>query len=235
MVRRHLDLPVYEVSTPTLTSPHCHRRMDCSGDHATKRSHGFGFTHRHNTLRNPIARKAVKPAGLAYNVEVPFWIPDTSLRLADILVRTGTFHANEQYTCPIVYDVTVRSPFTTDALKSAAALRAGASEVGEKEKYQTLRRNLHNALQLHDTDPILPLDWQFFPLAFDTYGAPSMNTTKFIEEHALKIAFRTTTSYANAKQTIEQHLSYSIWSSTAEAILSRLHSSLAALTTPLQV
>ena len=141
----------------------------------------------------------------------------------------------EQHTRRIAYDVTVRSPFKTHALKSAATLRAGASEVGKKEKHQTLRRNLRNALQLQDTDSAPPLELQFSLLAFDTYGAPSMNTTKFIEEHALKIAFCMITSYANAKQTIEQHLSYFIWSSTAEAILSRLPSSLAALTTPLLV
>ena len=56
MLRRQLDLPVYENSTPTLTCPHCHRRMNCRGDHATKCSHGFGFTHRHNTLRNSVAK-----------------------------------------------------------------------------------------------------------------------------------------------------------------------------------
>ena len=232
MLRRHLDLPVYHDTTPTITCPHCHRRMDNRGDHATKCSHGFGYTHRHNTLRNAIARKIFKPAGLAYNIEVPFLIPDSNLRPADILVQAHSSQVSESPTRPTAYDVTVRSPFTTHSLKSAATVRAGESEVAEKQKHQTLQRNLRNALNLHDTDPVPPLHWVFFPVAFDTYGAASKRTTTFLEDHARKIAYRTTTSYANAKQTIEKHISYSIWSSTAEAILSRLPSSLAALATP---
>ena len=39
----------------------------------------------------------------------------------------------------------------------------------------------------------------------------------FIEAHARKIAYGTSTSYANVKQNIEQCISYSIWSSIAEA------------------
>ena len=223
-IRRHLDLPVYEDTGNTLICPHCSKNMDQLGDHSSSCGHGFGFPHRHNTLRNALARAVLKPAGLSYNIEVPFLIPDCARRPADILVQPCPPLANGVLEKPIAYDVTVRSPYTSSARCTAATKRPGGAEIAERDKRNELKRHLRDAFRLTNDDPIPPLDWKFVPLAFDTYAAPSALATTFIEEHARKIAYRTSALYAHAKQNIEQCISYSIWSSIAEAILSRLPS-----------
>ena len=184
--------------------------MDPRGDHATKCKHGFGITHRHNSLRNCIARQLFKPSGLAYRLEVSFLIPDTAHRPADILVQAGPPPPGALPERPTAYDVTVRSPFRSGIINKAAKQRAGAAEAADADKVQTLNRTLRDALLIAATDPIPPLDWTFTPLAFDTLGAPSARTVSVIEVHAQKIAFRSCMSYAAAKSRIEQHLSYSI-------------------------
>ncbi|CDF35682.1 unnamed protein product [Chondrus crispus] len=45
--------------------------------------------HRHNTLRNQLATHAFRVAGRACTLEVPFLIPNTNHRPADILVQPG--------------------------------------------------------------------------------------------------------------------------------------------------
>lgn len=78
---------MYDGSGLPLICSHSHNLMDALGDYPSQCSHYFGTIHRYNTLRKCLARDVFKAAGLAYQLEVPFLIPDTQHRPADILVE----------------------------------------------------------------------------------------------------------------------------------------------------
>lgn len=113
---------------------------------------------------------------------------------------------------PIAYDVTVRSPFRASVLHHA--------ERGETDKRSSLERTLRAALRRSVSTPIPQLGRSFKPLSFDTLGAPGAGTAAVFDEYASRIAFRYSTAYTASKLRLDQHLSYSIRPSTAQAILS---------------
>lgn len=139
MLRRYLGITVYEDSTQPLLCSHCNQPMDPYGDHATICKHGFGVVHRHNTLRNTLARHVLKGTGLSYTIEAPFLIPHTSSRPTDILVQPTPPPTGEAPGRPTAYDITVRSPYIHGKIRQAALRRAGAAEEAESDKVRTIR------------------------------------------------------------------------------------------------
>ena len=222
MLRRHLDTPVYDDSIKPLLCSHCSRPMDTRGDHAAMCRHGFGVVHRHNTVRNALARHAFRAAGLQCDLEVPFLIPGTAHRPADILVQPAPPPAGALPDRPTAYDVTIRSPYRAGALVPAARRLAGAAEVADADKLRTHARTIRSALHLQSDATLPPLDWYFVPLAFDTLGAPSARTTAVLDSLAHQIAIRTGATLGTAKSRLSQRLSYAIWSSVAAATLARM-------------
>ena len=128
MLRRHLDTPVFSDSIRPLICTHCRRPMDPRGDHAAICAHGFGVVNRHNTVRNLLARHAFRAAGLSCNLEVPFILPGSDARPADILVQPTAPPAGAPPDRPIAYDVTVISVYRGGTLSRAAQELAGAAE-----------------------------------------------------------------------------------------------------------
>ncbi|CDF35250.1 unnamed protein product [Chondrus crispus] len=222
MLRRHLDTPVYDDSRSPLTCSHCGRAMDARGDHAANCKHGYGVVHRHNIVRNTLARFAFRAAGLACDREVPFLTPGTAHRPADILVQPAPPPAGALPDRPTAYDVTIRNPYTAANLSLAARSVAGAADAAHTSKLQTHQRIIRAAMHLESAAPLPVLDWHFMPLAFDTLGAWSAQTTAVLEDVAHKIATRTGTTYGIAKTRLAQRLSYAIWSSVASATLARM-------------
>ena len=199
--------------------------MDPMGDHASICKKGFGVVHRHNSVCNAFARHVLRPAGLAYSLEVPFLLPNSSRRPADILVQPTPPRPGERARKPTAYDITVRSPYIRSNIYEAAQSFAGAAELADKDKLRKHQQVVRN-VQLANANRLpTELDWTFVPLAFDTLGAPSARTRAVIEEHAIKIAFRTPATPATIKLRLQQRLSYVVWSSVAAAaILARMPS-----------
>ena len=224
MLRRHLDVPVYGDSITPLRCPHCSKRMDALGDHATHCKTGFGMIHRHDTVRNQIATHAFRAAGLACTLQVPFLVPNTNHRPADILVQPVLPPPGMLPDKPTAYDVTIRSPFTTANIRQSSRRPAAAAEAGELSKHQTLRRTLREALRIPTDAGIPTLNWHFEAISFDTLGACSSHTMAVIETLALKISHRSHCAYGTAKLRLQQRISYAIWSSVATAILARMPS-----------
>lgn len=222
MLRRHLDTPVYDDSRAPLQCSHCGRAMDKRGDHAANCKHGYGATHRHNIVRNTLARQAFRAAGLACDREVPFLIPGTAHRPADLLVQPSPPAAGALPDRPTAYDVTICNPYTAANMNSAARSIAGAAEGAHTRKLRTHDRILRAALHLQADDPLPPLDWHFVPLAFDTLGAWSTRTTAVLEHVAHQIALRSGCSFGIAKTRLAQRLSFAIWSSVAAATIARM-------------
>ena len=235
MLRRHLDTPVYDDSIHPLVCAHCHRSMDARGDHASICRHGFGVIHRLETVRNVLARYAFRAAGLQCDLEVPYMLPDTARCPADLLVQPTAPPAGAPPDRPTAYDITVRSPYRSGALSTAALNIAGAAEAGDTEKFSAHARAVRAVYHLQSDAPLPPLEWYFCPLAFDTLGAPSERTNSVLETLAHQIARRTSTSYGTAKLRLQQRLSFAIWSSVASATLSRMPCHDVALSHPAQV
>ena len=235
MLRRHLDTPMFDDSIRPLLCIHCHRPMDARGDHATVCRHGFGLIHRHNIVRNVLARHAFRAAGLQCDFEVPFLLPDTARRPADLLVQPPAPPSGAPPDRPTAYDVTIRSPYRSGALSSAARNLAGAAEAGDTAKLSSHARAVRDAYHLQSDASLPPLDWAFVPLAIDTLGAPSARTTGVLETLAHLIARGTSSTYGTPKHRLQQRLSFAIWSSVASATLARMPYHGAALSHPAQV
>ena len=112
MLRRHLDVPVYEDSIAPLRCNNCIKHMDHRGDHATHCKLGFGPTHRHNSLRNKLVQHLFRPAGRACKIEVSFLLPNASHHPADVLVEPPQPPPGSLPGKPTAYDITMRSPYT---------------------------------------------------------------------------------------------------------------------------
>lgn len=235
MLRRHLDAPITFDSISPLRCAHCSKPLDPRGDHATICSHGFGLVHRHNTVRNVFARHVFRGAGLAYSLEVPFLLPNSAARPADILVQPSPPAPGLPCDKPTAYDVTICSPFRRGMMYPAARQSAGAAEAADVRKRQALERTIRSTLLIDDHLPPPPLDWHFQPLSFDTLGAPSQSTLHVIHEHAKLIALRSSCTIASAQARIHQRLSFAIWSTVAAAILSRLPTHVADISYPIEV
>lgn len=136
--------------------------------HASHCRHGFGPTNHQNNLRKRIARNLFHAPGLAYHLEVLFFIPNTQHRPADILIQPGVPAKRQPPGRPTAYDVTVRSPLRYGTISKAAAHPAGEAEMGDASKCFTLDRTLRAALCIPARASIPQLDWTFTPLAFDT-------------------------------------------------------------------
>lgn len=202
MLRRHLDIPVYDDSVRPLICSHCSKPMDSRGDHATICKHGFGVVHRHNTVRNTFARDVVKPAGMSYDFEVPLLLPNTHRRPADILVQPGPPAAGAPPDKSTAYDTTVRSPFRQGIIRKAALTRGGAAEAADAPKWSLHNRTLRDVYDVPAHLPLPDLDWQFVPLAFDTLGAPSTGTIAVINDFSRRISFRSASSYESVQSRI---------------------------------
>ena len=235
MLKRHLDTPVYDDSIIPLLCTHCQRPMDTRGDHAAMCRHGYGVVHRHNILRNALARHAFRAAGLRCDLEVPSLLPGTSHRPADLLVQPAPPPAGDLPDRPTAYDVTVRSPYQAAALSPAAQDLAGAAEAADNAKLRTHARTVREVFHLLPNAPLPTLDWHFVPLAFDTLGAPSARTTGVLETLSHRIARRTSTTYGSAKLRLSQRISFAIWSSVASATLAQMPYHDVALSCPAQV
>ena len=170
MLRRHLDIPVYDDSVRPLICSHCSIPMDSRGDHDTIGKHGFGVVHHHNTVRNTLARNVVKPAGLSYDFEVPLLLLNAHRRPADLLVQLGPLAAGAPPEKSTGYDITVRSPFRQGIIRKAALTHAGAAEAADAARLCLHHRTLCDVYDVPAHLPLPDLDWQFVPLAFDTWG-----------------------------------------------------------------
>ncbi|CDF40212.1 unnamed protein product [Chondrus crispus] len=209
--------------------------MDARGDHAAICRHGFGVVHRHNTVRNLLARHAFRAAGLCCDLEVPSLLPNTANRPADILVQPASPPSGALPDRPTAYDVTVRSPYCRSTMSLAAKGLAGAAEAADLDKLRVHSRTVRDAFHLQPDSPLPLLDWHFVPLAFDTLGATSSRTMAVLEYLAHRIANRTYSSYGTAKIRLLQRISFAVWSSLASATLSRMPYHGAALSSPAQV
>ena len=222
MLRRHLDTPVSDNSVVPPRFSHCQRVMDARGDHAANCKHGYGAVLRHNIVRNTLSRQAFRAAGLACDFEVPFLIPGTAHRPADLLVQPAPPPAGALPDHPTAYDLTVCNPYTAANLLSAARSIAGAADAAHTRKLRIHDRTLRAALHLQSNTPIPPLEWHFVPLAFDTLGAWSAQTTAVLDAVSQKIATRSGSTFGIAKTRLSQRLSYAIWSSVAAATIARM-------------
>ena len=229
MLRRHLDTPVYDDSIKPLLCSHFRRPMDTRGDYAVLCRHGFGVVHRHNTVRNALSRHSFRAAGLQCDLEVPFFIPGTAHCPSDILFQPAPPPAGALPDRPTAYDVTIRSPYRAGALVPAAPHLAGAAEVADANKLRTRARIIRSARHLQSDATIPPLDWHFVPLAFDTLGAPVLDSL------AHQIAIRTGATLGTAKCRLSHRLGYAIWSSVAAATLARVPYHGPALSCPTEV
>ena len=221
MLRRHLDIPLYDDSLRPLLCTHFDRAMDARGAHAVICRHGFGVTHRHNTIRNVLARHAFRAARLRCDLEVPHQLPDTARRPADLLVQPPP-PAGSLSDRPTAYDVIVRSPYRSGSLSTAARDIAGAAEACDTKKLRTHARAVRDAYPLQSNAPLPLLEWYFVLLAFDTLGAPNARTISVLETLTQHVARRTSTTYGTAKLHLQQRLSFAIWSSVASATLARM-------------
>ena len=235
MLRRRLDAPVTNDSISPLRCAHCSKRMDARGDHATICSHGFGTMHRHDTVRNVPARHLFRVAGLAYWLELPFLIPNTAARPADILVQPPPPAPGLPPEKPTAYDVTICSPFRRRILYHAARHRGGATDAASVRKSKALQHTIRNALLVEDDHRPPPIDGHFQPLSFDALGAPSQSTVRIIEDHAKFMALRNACTIATAKSRNHQRRSFAVWSSVTAAILSRIPTLAADICYPIEV
>ena len=194
--------------------------MESRGDHATHCTSGFGATHRHKKLRNELAKPAFRAAGLACSIEVPFLIPNTDHRSADILVQSAAPAPGMPLGKPTAYDVTVRSFYMKAIIRKAAQTPAAAAEAVYCDKQRAIKQTIRNALHF-STDAEIPcMDWHFEPLAFDTLGAASVRSIAVINGLAQNIATRSHSSYSIMNR-LHQRISYAIWT-VATAILARM-------------
>ena len=205
-------------------SPHCSKLMDAPVDHATHCKTGLGMIHRHETVRNQIATHAFRTASLACTFELPFLVPNTNHRPADILIQPTPPPPRMLLDKPTAKDVTIRSPITAANIRQSAQRPAAAAESGELSKHQTLRKTLREAFQIPIEAEIPTLNWQFDAISFDTHGACSAHTMTLIEALALKISHCSHRAYGAVNLRLQQRISYAIWSAVATAILARMPS-----------
>lgn len=225
MLRRHLEIPVYDNSTQ-LRCTQCHAAMDPQGDHAASCCSGYGFTHRHNNVRNTLASHLFRAVGLVARIEVPFLVPGTSLRPADIFVQPPTSPPGAAPSLPVAYNVTVRRPDCSGVLRCATRARLGvlsaSADIADTNKLRNHERQLHSAYNLPTSVPFPTLHWQFVPLAFDAFGAFSTRTASVLKEHATRLAYRSVSTPATILHQLRQLVKAVIWSSAAVAILVRI-------------
>ena len=79
-------------------------------------------------IRNTLARLAFRAAGVPCDFEVPFLIPGTAHRPADLLVQPAPPPAGALPDRPTAYDVTFCNPYAAANLLSATRSIAGAAE-----------------------------------------------------------------------------------------------------------
>ena len=167
--------------------------------------HGVGSScHRHNAVRNILARSLFREAGFAYNLKVPLLLPGTAQRLADILVQPSPPSLRQPMEKPAAYDVKIRSPYRCGVIANVAQQKAAGAEEAHEDKIRTHTRNVGDTLQLTGTRELPELDWTFAPLAFDTLEAMSQRTLSVIETHARRIAARSYCSIAMTKARVLQ-------------------------------
>ena len=137
---------------------------------------------------------------ISYALEVPSLIQHNELRPADILAQPGKLPPGSAPGRRTAYGITVRSPFFSTGIQKAASTRAGGAIVAARDKRPTLRPHLRNALNLTESDPIPNLERKFYPLVFDTYGAPAPSASSFVETPPplppRSIAFRRSITFA---------------------------------------
>lgn len=181
------------------------------------------MTGRHNIMRNLLASSMFQPAGLSHRIEVPLLVPGTNPRAAYILVQTAPSPTDTlDELRQIAYDVTIRSPFTTNSLARTAKETEGAAEAAHKDKLSSFIMSIRSAFGLADNAPIPDLDFTFALLAFDTLGVPSTFTAAVIHSHARLISERFFSTPARVLEQLRQRTSFAIWSSVASATQARI-------------
>lgn len=65
------------------------------------------------------------------------------------------------------------------------------------------------------------LCFDFYPIAFDTYGTPAPETSVYIREIAQAIARRSGAPLHLCLRRIYKHTSFAVWATTAQSILIR--------------
>ena len=172
MLRRPLDVPVYEDSIRPLISAHCNKQMDSRGDQESQSKNGFGLIHIRNAARTTFVRHVFRAAGRACNIEVLCLIPHTHRRPADVLVQPCPLPPGALPDKPTAYDITVCSPYAQTVMRQAAQNPAAAAEAGHRENISDLKRTIHDALRIYKDAPTPNLKWHFVPLPFGILGAP---------------------------------------------------------------
>ena len=71
----------------------------------------------------------------------------------------------------------MRSLFVSGIYQKEATTRAGSAIVAERDKVTTPQRQLRNVLNVLERETIAELNWPFFVIAFDTYGASAFRTS----------------------------------------------------------
>lgn len=156
--QRHLDLPLYDAASNEMLCAHRQELMDLRGDHAPICKRGFGVVHRHNALRNAIARSVVEEVGIRYNLEHTVLVEGGNFRPADIRAQPPTLPHWASPGKRTAYNVTVSRPFSVTCILAASSRTAGAVELASTPKESILQSQLQAA-------GVTPADWDFVPLA----------------------------------------------------------------------
>ena len=218
MLRRHLDLPVYDDTSQPLSCAECSSTMDAHGDHGSDLcKKGLGWTHRHNTVVRIFGHDVFRAAGAGTQYEVPYLVPNLNLRPADLLVHPLPSHTSGPTPPMTAFDVTVTSPFAANALNKAASAPRALANAADDQK----RRVLGQRLLAVPSVPGTPtrLGWAFQPLAFDSLGTPSDGTAKVITEYSARIAERTGCMPKTVQTRIYQNFRYATCSICAASIM----------------
>lgn len=150
--------------------------MDARRDHAANCKHDYGVVYRHKIVRNPLARHAFWAGGLQCDRKVPFLIPRTAHRPADLFVQPAPPPPGALPDRPTAYDVTVRNPYITALLHPAVPAVVDAADAAHTTKFRTHERTLRAVLHFDSTALLPP-----HRLAF---RAPSVRHLGVLGEHA---------------------------------------------------
>ena len=191
-----------QLASDTVDCPFCSRPADVFGDHALACGGNTERISRHNALRDVIF-SAAQAAALSPRREVPFLVPDSLSRPADVFLPSW------QQGRPAALDVTVISPLQSQVILQAASVQGSALSIAEQRK-----RTVH----LVDCQSV---GVSFLPLAVESLGGWShdaLRTIKLIGHH---LGTRIGLPPTDVSRHLLQRLSVTLWRFNAQMWLNR--------------
>lgn len=128
-------------------------------------------------------------------------------------------HPMPPSTNSLAYDITLRGPYKTHALRRAVSSAAGAANLPHEEKVRTCDCTVRGDPSLTDMAAMPDLGFHFLQLALDMINAPCKRLVATAQHNTKYISRRSPSTATSVATRIGQNLSFIVWSSVALAIL----------------